>query len=349
MRRIPSHFYLKDGINMKILILRFSSMGDILLATPVPDVLKLKYPDAEIDWVVNAKFSEVLKNNSHVSRIIKFSTASELKEIRKDIKVKHYDLIFDLHKNLRSFYLTAGLKNVFRYDKRTLDRFLLVRFKKKYKKIIPATQMYFRALNKAGISTPEKWNLTYNINEETENRIARKYDLKDKKYIIFVPGASYRTKMWPVEYFKRTAAEFLNDSYFNGYRIFIIGRGELEELAGKKISEELGDRCVDLTGILDLDESAAVLKNSELVVTNDNGPMHLAECFKKKIIAIFGCTTEQLGFFPYSTDYTVIQNNDLKCRPCTHFGRKKCPEDHFKCMNEIEPVSVFDKIKEFLK
>ncbi|OGE83134.1 MAG: hypothetical protein A2Y39_02020 [Candidatus Delongbacteria bacterium GWF2_40_14] len=331
---------------MKILLLRLSSMGDILLATPVPEFLKKIYPGSEIHWVVYKNFEDSIRNNPNIDKIIAIEKADDLTGISKFIRSSEYDLIFDLHKNSKTYFLTSNLKNVFRYNKRLIERFLLVFFKRKYN-IIPATKMYFAALNKAGIKTPDKWDLGFYPDPDSETATVRKYGLEKEPYAVFIPGASYFTKIWPEEYFKKLAEMmFLEDKF---KKIIVVGKGKNEEMTGRFICGESNEKRVNLTGKLNLDETAAVLKYADIIISNDNGPMHLAECFKKKTVAIFGCTTEELGFFPYSTDFKVVEMKGLKCRPCTHFGRKKCPKGHFKCMRNITPESVYKTITDFLK
>jgi len=330
---------------LKILILRLSSMGDILLATPVPEVLKKIYPGSEIHWVVYKNFEDSIRNNPNIDKILAIEKADDLTGISKFIRLSEYDLIFDLHKNSKTYFLTRNLKNVFRYNKRLVERFLLVFFKRKYN-IIPATKMYFAALNKAGIKTPDKWELSFYPDQDCEAAAVCKFELKKEPYAVFVPGASYFTKIWPKEYFIELAEMLFLEKF---KKIIVVGKGEYEEMIGRFICGEGNERCINLTGKLNLDETASVLKYADIVITNDNGPMHLAECFKKKIIAIFGCTTEELGFFPYSTDFKAVEVNDLKCRPCTHFGKRKCPKGHFKCMRNISPESVYKTITDLLK
>jgi len=332
---------------MKILILRLSSMGDILLATPVLDVLKNRFPDSEIDWAVYKKFEESIKLNPNISTIISFDKNECLKNIRDQIRSSGYDLVFDLHKNSKTYFLTRNLKNVFRYNKRVIERLLLVLFKRKYKRIIPATKMYFAALNHAGIETPEKWQLSFYPDMKVESLTISNYALKSEPYAVIVPGASYFTKIWPKECFKELSEKLLAEKRFR--KIIVVGKGEIEEEAGNFICAANKDKLINLTGRLNLSETAVIIKYADIVITNDNGPMHLAECFNRKIIAIFGCTTEEFGFFPYSTEYKVIENKKLKCRPCTHFGRKKCPQGHFKCMKEITPELVYNEIADFIK
>jgi lipopolysaccharide heptosyltransferase II len=333
---------------MRILILRLSSMGDIVLATPVLEVLKNKYPECEIHWVVNKKFEEAVNTNPLINKLMIFKDKAGLKKLRSDLSATSYDLIFDLHKNRKTNYLVSGKKNVFSYNKRVFDRFMLVVFKKAYKQIIPIKDMYFSALEKAGIETAGNFKPRFGLLKEIETRTVKEYDLHNLNYIAFIPGASYQTKAWPAQYFAELAKRITASGGLNR-KIIILGRGSAEESVSKIIRQGCGEGCVDLTGKLNLQQTAAVLKFADIVVTNDNGPMHLAECFGKKIIAIFGSTTEEFGFFPYSTNYKVVENSELKCRPCTHYGRKKCPKGHFKCMTDIKPDQIYEEIEKMLK
>jgi ADP-heptose:LPS heptosyltransferase len=333
---------------MKILILRLSSMGDILLATPVLDVLKKKYPACEIHWVVNKKFEESLNTNPLVARLMIFKDSAGLKKIKKEINSTEYDLIFDLHRNRKTRYLSSGKKNVFSYNKRVFDRFMLVHFKKRYGQIIPIRDMYFHALGKAGIDTAGSWKPRFGLLKDIETRTINQFDLHNLNYIAFVPGASYFTKTWPAEYFAALGKRISGPDGINR-KIIVLGKGTTEEAAAKIIKQNCGESCIDLAGRLDLQQTATVLKYATAVVTNDNGPMHLAECFGKKIVAVFGSTTEEFGFFPYSTTFKVVENSGLKCRPCTHFGRKTCPKGHFKCMTDITPETVYQELIKILK
>ncbi len=337
----------------KFLILRFSSMGDILLATPVIKALQDHFGknNCSIDWIVKKKFANTLETNSSINKLYSFSDKIDLKEIREKVKDIKYDFIFDLHRNFNSRYITSAFDNekVFKYNKRVIDRLLLVYLKRRYKNIIPITNLYFEALKKAGIDRFDdtKWDLQFEINDnklETQTLEKNQLSVIKEKYIAFVPGASYETKNWPKEKYKLLAEKIIKSELDISSKIVIIGYGNKEEEIAKFITSENEANIINLVGKLTLLESAIIIKNSKLVISNDSGLLHLAEVFKKRVIAIFGSTNEELGFFPYSTDYKVIENKELKCRPCSHFGRRKCPKKHFKCMEDISVKEVFEAI-----
>lgn len=324
----------------KVLIIRFSSFGDILLATPVLSAIKAKYPDCLIDWVLKDKFIDAVKTNSLINKIYSFTSSSELQEVRSEISNESYDLIVDLQKNLKSFRLTKGLSNICRFNKRLFEKLFLVSFKKNIS-VLPVKELYFSALKKAGVELDTTPPPTLEIPDEDENSIKSIVTFKD--YAVIVPAASYETKMWCKEYFSEVV-KFLNN---NNIPVILLGHGENEDTICDFIeSQNEKEKVLNLSSKLSFLQSGAVIKNSKFVISNDTGLMHVAECFKVPVLAMFGCTTEELGFYPYETDYHVFEVKNLKCRPCTMFGKHSCPKKHFKCMKEITPAQVISVIKD---
>ncbi len=117
-----------------------------------------------------------------------------------------------------------------------------------------------------------------------------------------------------------------------------------DKIITSKIKLNIGEDVFDVAGRLSLMETASLMNLCHLMVTNDTGLMHIATALKKKVVAIFGSTTEELGFFPCALDSLVVQNNNLNCRPCSHVGRNECPKKHFKCMTDIKPQDVINAI-----
>jgi len=326
---------------MRILILRFSSLGDILLATPVLTLLKEKYPDCTIEWVVKSKFSAAL-STSLIDQVHTFSDSKSFKQLITQLKTVDYDLVFDLHRNFKSWQIRRHFKNVFCYEKREIRRMLLVLFKIKYP-VKPVPRMYFKALELAGIKTPDSWDLLFDVSDIKSSELLQKNNLIPKKYLAIAPGASYFSKRWPQSYFAELAKLLSIE-----FHLVLLGSGSVDEEVCSQIAHS-GNNITNLAGKLSFAESAAVIKNSRLLISNDSGLLHLAECFKTPVVAFFGSTTEELGFFPYSTRYKVLENKDLKCRPCSHFGRRKCPEQHFGCMLSLKPENAYYEINKFIK
>jgi len=340
---------LKGNIKIdhdKILIIRLSSIGDILLATPLLRVLRKKFPVAEIDFIIKQQYSDLLKTNPYINNLITFDASDgwkELKSIKKQLKERKYNLIVDIHKNFRSFYLKTSLPGKkISYKKYVFKRLMLAKLGwNLYREVIPVSQRYIDCLSLFGIENdlmgPEFF---------LENTAQKNIDIllinnglsKDQPTICLAPGAGLATKRWPVENFINIAQKFLNEL---NAQIILLGDKQDQSLT-QKIADQLSGRVLDLAGKLNIMETACAMNHADLVITNDTGLMHLASALNKKIIAIFGPTTRELGFFPLNPFARVIENNNLKCRPCTKKKKKKCPKDHFKCMKEINPELVFN-------
>ena len=324
----------------KILIIRLGAIGDILLATPLIRCLRTAYPDARIEFLVKERFAELLEHNPYLSKTLKFDEAGGLGEIarwRRRVGAERYDVILDLHSNIRSVLMTAFLmrQRVSRIDKGLLRRFAYVHLRwKTLPERSSVTARYFEAANGLGL-LDDGGGLDLFVSEEKGYR-PRIPVVKDEPLVALVPGAGYFTKRWPEEHWV-ALGNLLSDRF--GASLALVG-GEEDVEVCRAISSRLNGAVVNLAGKTRLLESAAVLQGADLVITNDCGPMHMAVALKKKVVAIFGGTTEALGFFPYGTAHVVVENHSLPCRPCSHIGRDSCPLSHFRCMREITPGEV---------
>ncbi|HPG41170.1 MAG TPA: lipopolysaccharide heptosyltransferase II [bacterium] len=338
----------------RILIIRLSSIGDIILATPVPRNLKNKFPAVELDFIVKKQFAALLHGNPYIDHILPLDTGGgrrELARLKNQLQARNYDLVVDIHNNLRSHYLKAGLPGIkVTYKKYAFRRFLLVKFGwNLFRTIIPVTRRYLDSLATFGI-TDDRLGPQVFIDPTTLQRMDKL--LQDKglettrPVICMAPGAGFFTKRWPVEYFTQIAEcciKVLNA------QIVLLGNTQDQQLTRQIIIQLADKSALDLAGTLEIMETAAVMNRADLVVSNDSGLMHLAAALKKKTVAVFGSTTRELGFFPDNPLARVMENNDLPCRPCSHIGRKKCPKQHFKCMRDILPDTVFQAVRELLK
>lgn len=346
----------------KILIIRLSAIGDILLATPLLRALRQKHPQAKLDFVVKANFAAVLRHHPEIDHLYALDPVggwAELRSLGKRLQHEHYDVVLDIHKNFRSRYLAYAAKSrrVLRHRKHVWRRWLFVKTKINFMREIPP--IYRRYLAAAApleiIATPApgsgRWlELFWSDNEEqeAERALAGNNWQSHVPLIGLAPGAGYFTKRWPPEYFGELAAQFLR----SGNQVVVLGGPQDVGLAkivaksagsAQKLSadaDQMRTRFIDLTGALSLLASAAVIKRCQLLVANDSGLMHVAEAVGTPLIAIFGSTTRELGFFPQLATSRVVENRDLACRPCSHLGYRQCPRGHFRCMREILPAEV---------
>ncbi|MCW3077421.1 MAG: hypothetical protein JWO32_2030 [Bacteroidetes bacterium] len=314
---------------MKILIVRFSSIGDIILTTPVIRCLKMQMQGVEIHFVTKEVFKETVINNPYLSKVHLFK--SDVSEIYNELKKEKFDLVIDLHKNLRSLRLKWFLKTKsISFDKLNFQKFLTVRFK--IKKALPQkhiVERYLETLTLLGIKDDGK-GLDYFLSINDFVDVKTLY-LKNAvtNFAVLVAGGSYFTKQIPlnklIEICERVQTPLI-----------ILG-GNTDKFIGDELKKQF-PAIINLCGALTLNQSASVIKQASLIITSDTGLMHMAAAFNKKIISVWGNTIPEFGMSPYKPhpDNQMMEVENLPCRPCSKLGYNKCPRGHFKCMNEID-------------
>src|SRR5574338_507045 len=254
-------------------------------------------------------------------------------DLIKQLKNNKYDLIIDLQNNLRSRKLTSALQiRKIQFDKRSIDKFLIVNFKiNKLKKAPPIPVRYSRTIEDIKLDN-EGLDL---FSDKTANPLI----LGKKNLIGFCPGAQHFTKRWPEKYFIELGNTLIND----GFSLALFG-GKIDKEICSRLSNAIPG-IIDLSNDNDLLQTAADIKLCKAVVCNDSGLMHVASAMKTNIIAIFGSSVKEFGFSPYNCNNLILENNSLNCRPCSHIGRSCCPKKHFDCMNLTTSKMVLDNLK----
>ncbi len=321
----------------KVLILRFSSIGDIVLTTPVVRCLKQQVKGAEVHYAMKKNFSDVLAHNPYIDK--KFFLEDDLSALNNELKKEKYDYVIDLHHNLRTLVIKQrlGVKS-FSFNKLNFEKWLLVNFKIDRLPHISIVDRYMKTIEPFGVKSDGQ-GLDYFISEEDEKIISSLPETYRNGCIAFVIGAKHFTKQLPAEKIISICKKISSP-------VILLG-GKEDFNKGKKILSALQTQTLNLCGKLSLNQSAAVIKHSRKVITHDTGLMHIAAAFKKEIISVWGNTVPEFGMAPYYGD-TQISNLksqilNLSCRPCTKIGYDKCPKGHFKCMllqdeNEIAVV-----------
>jgi heptosyltransferase-2 len=342
----------------KILIIRLSSIGDIVLATPLVRVLRTSFPSSHIDFVVRKEYAELVRYNKNLDTIVEFDAKTGfpgLRRLKNQLRSEQYDLVLDIHNSLRSRYLRIliGVKNIVVVNKRIFARTMLVKFKKNYyREIISIADRYIETVNKFGVQN-DNAGLELHVPDELKLNIYKRMSALEidhnKKIIGFCPSAKHATKCWPQERFTEIGIRLANEY---DTKIILFGGPADKERCGAiadAINERIGKgRAVDLSGELSLLETAPAMEFCDVIVTNDSGLMHVASAMKKKVVAIFGSTVREFGFFPVGTESVIVERAGLYCRPCSHIGRSTCPEGHFRCMKEIQVEDVAEVIKGML-
>jgi len=346
----------------KILLIRLSAIGDILLATPLLRALRAQYPQAQLDFVVKSEYAEILRYHPALNTIYPVNTKNgwpELMALGRRLFEVDYDVVFDIHKNFRSRYLVQAARpqRVLRHRKHILRRGLLVHAKiNLLQNVPPIYQRYLDAAAPLQISPQPladgRW-LELFLNEQDEREadlaILANHWQPGIPMIALVPGAGYFTKRWPAEFFGRLAVKLIRQRY----QVVVLG-GSQDVALAKQIEQVVasttGNRnpVINLAGELSLLGSASVVKRCRLLIANDSGLMHVAEAVGTPLVAIFGSTTRELGFFPHRQTSRVVENLGLSCRPCSHLGFQQCPRGHFRCMREITVEQIWNAAQEML-
>lgn len=321
-----------DKIN-KLLIVRLSSLGDILLTTPLIRTIKQKHPSIEIDFVLREEYKDILQLNPHIRNLFYYSNEKEKLKILKEIICdNNYDLIIDLQNNLRSRQLLKCYgSSIIRFEKNNFNKFLLVHFKiNKLKNAKPIPVRYASTLEDLELDDKGLQLIT----DKTLSPVLSGVE----NLVGICPGSKHFTKMWLEEYFIKLG-KLLEGS---NNKVVLFGGKDDKEVC-EKIASNLSS-AINLCNDNNILQTAADMKCCKVIYCNDSGLMHTATAVSVPVIAFFGSTVKEFGFTPYNSKYLILENNSLSCRPCTHIGRDSCPKKHFKCMKDTSPQSAFEKL-----
>ncbi len=317
----------------KILIIRLSSLGDILLTTPLIRSLKKQYPYLQIDFLLRTQYKDVLTNSPYINKIFCYEPGSvEKKQLERNLAEQNYELIVDLQNNLRSASISSNINaKKIRFDKKSFQKMLLVNFK--INKLKDASQISVRYAQSIEGFTLDNEGLDLFTKENSSNKFE-----DNKKYVGFCPGSRHFTKMWPEDYYIQLGC-LLNNK---GYSAALLG-GKSDLDVCYNISGSIPN-SINLCKDDNILQTAADMQKCNAVVCNDSGLMHTACAVRVPVLAFFGSTVKEFGFSPYKNRNSILENNSLTCRPCSHIGRESCPKGHFKCMLELKPQQAFEKL-----
>ncbi len=327
----------------KILILRFSSIGDIVLTTPVIRCLKEQGADFEVHYCTKKSYKGLLEENPYVDKIHLLDDS--VNELVNKLKEEKFDYIIDLHNSLRTFVIKRELKvKAFTFKKLNFKKYLLVNFKINKMPNVHIVDRYMDTVKTLGIKNDDK-GLDYFYPDKDEVETNWLPNTHQSGYSAFAIGGQHATKKLPIAKMIELCAKI------NG-PIVLLGGKEDEQEANEieaffddskidtqtenLLETELNQKVKIFNGVgkFNLNQSASLVKYANYVFTHDTGVMHIAAAFKKEIFSIWGNTTPFFGMYPYQTKFTVFEVKDLKCRPCSKIGYKSCPKGHFKCMND---------------
>ena len=285
----------------------------------------------------------MLSGNPHISNIITFDKKdgrNELRRIRMQMQFTRYSMILDIQKNIRSMMICVGSRSgVAGFSKKLLARDLLIRFNINiYKEIKPVYLRYFEAAETLGVHYDGKGTEVFPSQLEAENVnaiLSQNHVPVDMPLLVVAPGAQWENKRWTTEGFATASDTFCKQT--GAYPVLIGGPGDIEIC--NSVQSQMKTSSLNLAGKLSLMESATILGKAIMVFTNDTGMLHMAQAMKAPVVAVYGPTTRELGFFPLPQNSRVAEI-EISCRPCTQKGLHECPKKHFRCMNDIKPEVV---------
>jgi len=323
---------------VKFLIIRFSSIGDIVLTSPVARIIKSQIADSKIDYLTKPEYSEILINNPNIDNLILLKPS--LKETISELKLNKYDYIIDLHNNLRTRIIKSKLSVIsFSFNKLNLHKWLYVNFKINR---LPNKHIVDRYIDTLKLFDAINDNKGLDFFISDNNKVDLKTYINNESFLVIVVGAKHFTKQIPSE----KIIEVCNKIPF---KVILLG-GKEDEENSRLIENACSNNIVNLCGKLNIQESASVINQSKLVITPDTGLMHIASALNKNIISLWGNTVPAFGMYPYlpSNKRVEIEITDLSCRPCSKIGYYKCPKVHFNCMNAIKTDEIISHVNIFM-
>lgn len=338
---------------MKILIIQTAFLGDVILSLPLVQVLKDKLQGSVIDYLCIPKTQEILLNNPCIDNVIVYDKHGEsnglsgLNKVINEVKNNKYDVVISVQRFLRSTLIAkrSGAKITISYDTSTLS-FLYtdkVEYKQKHEILRVLDLLSPLGIKDLPIMKPELYP-----SDEDKVEVAKVFKglgVSGKKELICIaPGSVWFTKRFPKDKF----VSLLNLMDSDKWKVALIGGKDDVKLCDYIMSKTTHNEIYSFAGKLSLLQSAELIKNSALLITNDSAPLHIANAVSTKVIALFGSTIKDFGFYPIGGKDIVFETSGLKCRPCSNHGKQECPIHTFDCMNNISEKDIYEEVKRTL-
>lgn len=328
-----------ENEKVKILIIRFSSIGDIVLTTPVIRCLKEQFNgDVELHYLTKKQYKTVIEHNPYITKVHTIEKSTN--EVVGELKALNFDYVIDLHKNLRSKRVIKSLKCIsFAFDKVNYEKWLLTTFKIDKLPKIHIVDRYMETVKFFEIKNDNK-GLDYFIGEKDKVKIDELPETHQNGYVGFAIGAQHFTKRLPTHKIISICKKIKEP-------IILLG-GKEDGKTAEEIVAAVGTMLYNACGKYSINQSASLVAQSKTLITHDTGLMHIGAALGVKIVSVWGNTVPVFGMYPYYPNspekFTIIENNNLKCRPCSKIGFDKCPKKHFKCMEDIDEKEILGSL-----
>ena len=325
---------------MKILVIRFSSIGDIVLTFPILRCIKEQLAESELHIATKTSFSELYNASGQVDKV--HCLGDSLTSLADQLKQENFDVVIDLHNNLRSRIICfrLGVKRTYHFDKLNLLKWIYVRFKINRLPKKHIVDRYFETVENIGVFNDGKNNKFFILNKVN---IEQELDLREGNFIAIAMGAQFSTKQIPLSKLVEIVSKI-------DIPIVLLG-GKMDQEKSEKLVQKFPEkRIINTCGNYSLIESASILKNAKILLTGDTGLMHIASCFQFPIVTVWGNTTPSFGMSAYrpESNETIVdfEIQNLSCRPCSKIGFNKCPKGNFKCMELQDSEAISRRLVE---
>ena len=337
---------------MKFLIIRFSSIGDIVLTSPVIRCLKKQVVTAEVHYLTKASFKPIIESNPFIDKT--HYLEQDLDTIVRELQQEDFDYVIDLHHNVRTLKVKQALgKKAFSFKKLNIEKWLLTNFKWDRMPDVHIVDRYLETVSQFGVRN-DGGGLDYFIPEKDKVKESDIPTAHQAGYIGIVIGAAHNTKMLPLHKSIELCSAI-------SHPIILLGGKDDSERA-ERIAATDPHKIYNACGKFNINESADLVRRAKLIISNDTGLMHIAAAFSKPLISIWGNTVPAFGMYPYyggnnaktkttenvPSPFSMMEVHGLSCRPCSKIGYDKCPKKHFKCMEEQDIESIVEQVEKSL-
>lgn len=327
-----------------VLVVRFSSIGDVLLTTPLLRAIRRRHPSSRITVLTKSAYVPLLSHNPHPSQILALAPDRSLTSVAGELRQAEYTHLLDLHDSVRSRLLRTLVPGRWTsYPKYRIARAVLIHTKHNiYRDPRPVAERYFSAAQGLGVTPdggPPDLFLAPEAVREVDEWLAATGLGRHRPLLALAPGAAHATKRWPVAHWRTLFHRVVE----KGFDVAVVGGGDDASIGASLVN---GARAHgrNAAGRFGLQSTGALLQRAAALISGDTGVMHMATAVGTPVVALFGPTVRPFGFFPYTSRARVVELG-LPCRPCSSKGGPRCPLGHHRCMLDITPDQVYEALR----
>ena len=333
----------------KLLVLRFSSIGDIIQTTSVLNSLKKYFPNCTIEYLTLKKYAPLLLNHPSIDFLHSIEPEAKIKSIKNLIYKREYELVIDLHNSVRSKLIRSKIKTVksLHVTKPRRNRLLLfLNHQNNFNSNFNQKEWLHQPLKKLFPTDYKASQISLNVSDKEKNEginLLNANGLKDKKYFTLIPGAAWSQKQWNLEKYIK-----ISKQCFQKYALIPVIIGSKDDVICKKIHQGLLKNSIDLSGKSTIRQSMSIISNSALTIGSDTGFTYASEALSVPTIAILGPTSKETGAGVSLKNSLNVQKNNIWCRPCSQNGSFPCYRQSQHCMDDLSTDDVFKNVEKLL-